>query len=170
MASSSNKLGGSLKERAKERIKMRGAPNFESFDHYKDVRTSCWIVEETSGNFYYDCHGGMKVKQCWHEVGLMYKKGTLEVTSEVRSIPIAQRNYLFAYPGVVLLLIRLLLLKSQIFQSKNMKVMKMSSQNMVSQRMFLSLNLFLGRHQGKESNCQPQPQSPVVALLSQAKA
>ena len=41
VASSSNKLGGSLKERAKERIKQRGAPNFESFDHYKDVRTSC---------------------------------------------------------------------------------------------------------------------------------
>jgi hypothetical protein len=103
VASSSNKMSGSLKERAKERIKMRGNPSFKSFDHYKEVRTSCWIVEERSGSFYCDCPKGMKGKQCWHEVGLLYKKGTLEVTSEVRSIPIirrgrevAQRSFLIA--------------------------------------------------------------------------
>ena len=53
VASSSNKMEGSLKERAKERIKQRGTPNFKSFDHYKKVRTSCWIVEERFGNFYF---------------------------------------------------------------------------------------------------------------------
>ena len=92
VTSSSNKMEGSLKERAKERIKQRGTPNFKSFDHYKKVRTSCWIVEERSGNFYCDCPKGMKGKQCWHEVGLMYKKGTLDVTSEVRSVPINQKR------------------------------------------------------------------------------
>ena len=92
VASSSNRMEGSLKEMAKERIKMRGNPNFVSYSHYKKVRSSCWIVEEVGGNFYCDCPKGMKGKQCWHEVGLMYKKGKLEVTSEVRSVPINQKR------------------------------------------------------------------------------
>ena len=90
--SSSNKLPGSLKERAKERIKQRGIPDFKSFDDYMQIRTSCWIVEERDGNFHCDCPKGMKGKQCWHEVGLLYKAGRLEVTSEVRSVPITQKR------------------------------------------------------------------------------
>ena len=76
----------------KERIKRRANPTFKSLEEFKMIRTSCWILEERDGNFFCDCYKGMKGKQCKHEVGMMYKKGILEVTSEVRSVPINQQR------------------------------------------------------------------------------
>ena len=92
VGSSCNKIVGSLKQRAKERIKQRGSPSFASFDNFLEVRQSCWILEERNDEFYCDCPVGMKGKQCKHEVGLMFKNGHLEVTSEVRSVPINQKR------------------------------------------------------------------------------
>ena len=50
-----------LKKLAKQRITLRGNPEFVSFDQYMDIRQSCWILEERDGEFYCDCPVGMKV-------------------------------------------------------------------------------------------------------------
>ena len=50
-----------LKRLAKKRIKMRGEPQFDSFDQYLEIRQSCWILEERDGQYYCDCPIGMKV-------------------------------------------------------------------------------------------------------------
>ena len=55
------KSGTSLKERAKKRIQARDNPQSSNFDDYLEVRSSCWILEERSGDFYCDCPVGMKV-------------------------------------------------------------------------------------------------------------
>ena len=110
VTSSNNLLNSSLKERAKERIRQRKDPSFESFKDYQKVRSSCWILEERDGDFYCDCPVGMKGnrrmtilfnisivthfagKLCKHTVGLYYLQGKLEVTSEVRSVPLGQKR------------------------------------------------------------------------------
>ena len=51
----------SLKKLAKQRINLRGNPDFSSFDQYMKIRQSCWILEERDGEFYCDCPIGMKV-------------------------------------------------------------------------------------------------------------
>ena len=51
----------SLKRLAKQRINLRGNPEFSSFDQYMKIRQSCWILEERDGEFYCDCPIGMKV-------------------------------------------------------------------------------------------------------------
>ena len=53
----------SLKKLAKLRITVRGEPEFDSFDHYMAVRTSCWILEYRDGQFFGDCPIGMKVNE-----------------------------------------------------------------------------------------------------------
>ena len=93
VASSSNALTGkSLKERAKRRVKERGDPTFAPFDEYKEVRTSCWIVEERGGDFYCDCPVSMKGKLCKITTGFYYRQGMLEVSSHVRCVPIGQKR------------------------------------------------------------------------------
>ena len=62
----------SLKERAKRRIRERGEPTCSSFEEYKAMRTSCWIVEERDGDFYCDCPISMKGKLCKMTTGLYY--------------------------------------------------------------------------------------------------
>ena len=51
----------SLKKLAKQRINLRGNPEFSSFDQYMQIRQSCWILEERDGEYYCDCPVGMKV-------------------------------------------------------------------------------------------------------------
>lgn len=90
VASSENSLiEYNLKQLAKKRIKVRGEPDFETFDRYLEIRQSCWILEERDGQFFCDCPIGMKVGQisflslknliiyfigqtlqtyCWHEL------------------------------------------------------------------------------------------------------
>ena len=55
------KSGTSLKERAKKRIKERELPQSATYDDYLELRSSCWIIEERSGDFFCDCPVGMKV-------------------------------------------------------------------------------------------------------------
>jgi hypothetical protein len=63
VASSENSMTNlSLKQLAKMRIALRGEPEFDFFDHYRAVRTSCWILEFRDGQFFGDCPIGMKVK------------------------------------------------------------------------------------------------------------
>ena len=59
--SSNTLLDMPLKRLAKQRIKKRGEPEFDSFDHYMQIRQSCWIIEERDGQYYCDCPIGMKV-------------------------------------------------------------------------------------------------------------
>ena len=64
VASSDNTLTDmSLKRLAKQRINLRGEPEFDSFDHYMAIRTSCWILEYRDGQFFGDCPIGMKVNK-----------------------------------------------------------------------------------------------------------
>jgi hypothetical protein len=61
--SSSNTLTGPLIDLAKQRLKTRGSPSFSSFDDFKKVRQSCWIIEESGGEFFCDCPVCMKVNE-----------------------------------------------------------------------------------------------------------
>ena len=90
--SKSNRIEKSLKERAKERIKQRETPDHNTFQQYLDTRCSCWLLEERNGDFFCDCPVAMKGKLCHHTVGMAYLQGKLEVTSEVRSVPLGQKR------------------------------------------------------------------------------
>ena len=109
VASSENTMTDmSLKRLAKLRITLRGEPEFDSFDHYMAIRTSCWILEYRNGQFFGDCPIGMKVKEfyqhllfyinifqgklCKHTVGMSYMEGILDVTSQVRAVPLGQKR------------------------------------------------------------------------------
>ena len=59
--SNHNSMSGSLADRAKQRMKARDSPSFNHFDEYKKVRQSCWIIEESKGDFFCDCPVCMKV-------------------------------------------------------------------------------------------------------------
>ena len=89
---SSNKSDKGLKERAKDRIKNREIPTSETFDEYVKMRCSCWIIEQKDDDFYCDCPVGMKGKMCKHTVGLMYRTGLLEESSDVRSVPLGKKR------------------------------------------------------------------------------
>ena len=82
---SSTQSPTSVKELAKTRLAERKLPTSETFDEYKKMRQSCWVLEERDGDFFCDCPVGMKGKLCKHTVGLLYKTERLVVTSEVRS-------------------------------------------------------------------------------------
>lgn len=60
--STNNTIPGPLVELAKKRMRTRGSPSFSTFDEFKKVRQSCWIIEESEGEFYCDCPVCMKVK------------------------------------------------------------------------------------------------------------
>ena len=45
-----------------------------------------------SGDFYCDCPVSMKGKLCKHTTGMAFIKGNVEVTSEVRSVPLGQKR------------------------------------------------------------------------------
>ena len=93
VASSNNTLNETnLKKLAKQRIKMRENPTFTNFDQYIAVRQSCWILEERNKDFFCDCPIGMKGKLCKHSIGLAYREGYLEVTSQVRAVPLGQKR------------------------------------------------------------------------------
>ena len=82
----------SLKQLGKARLPERKLPTSDSFDEYKKLRQSCWILEERNGDFYCDCPLGMKGKLCRHSVGLLYKTERLIVTSEVRSKELGKKR------------------------------------------------------------------------------
>ena len=56
------------------------------------IRTSCWIIEERDGDFFCDCLKGMKAKMCVHTIGMRYKEGHLEPTSDVRAVPLGAKR------------------------------------------------------------------------------
>ena len=58
--SSQNTQSGSLVDRAKQRMNTRASPSF-LYDDYKKARQSCWIIEESGGDFFCDCPVCMKV-------------------------------------------------------------------------------------------------------------
>ena len=60
--SSQNTQSGSLVDRAKQRMNTRASPSFLHYDDYKKARQSCWIIEESGGDFFCDCPVCMKVK------------------------------------------------------------------------------------------------------------
>ena len=82
----------SLKELAKQRLDQRFDERNTNFQDYVKVRSSCYIVEQKGSEFYCDCFEGSKGRVCKHTVGLMYKCGLLEVTSDVRSKPLGQKR------------------------------------------------------------------------------
>ena len=93
VASSENSMTSMpLKRLAKLRIKSRGEPEFDNFDEYMNVRTSCWILEFRNGQFFCDCPVGMKGKLCKHTVGMCYMEGIMEVTSQERAVPLGQKR------------------------------------------------------------------------------
>ena len=92
ISSSSNTLDLPLKKLAKQRIKKRGEVEFETFDNYIEIRQSCWIIEESEGQYYCDCPLGMKGRLCKHTIGMQYKEGRREVTSQVRAVPVGQKR------------------------------------------------------------------------------
>jgi hypothetical protein len=49
-------------------------------------------LEERNGEFYCDGPVDMKGKLCQHSNGMSYLQGKLEVTSEVRSVPLGQKR------------------------------------------------------------------------------
>ena len=63
-----------------------------SFDDAMITRQSCHIIEQVGKDYFCDCHEGIKGRLCKHSVGLMYKCGTLEITSDVRSKPLGQKR------------------------------------------------------------------------------
>ena len=81
-----------LKEIAKQRLSDRFKTSLKSFDEYVKVRSSCYLVEQIGEEFYCDCYEGMKARYCKHAVGLMYKTGVLEVSSDVKSKPLGQKR------------------------------------------------------------------------------
>ena len=82
-----------LKDCAKERLKSRfDVSRHSSFDDAMMTRQSCHIIEQVGNDYFCDCHEGIKGRLCKHSVGLMYKCGTLEITSDVRSKPLGQKR------------------------------------------------------------------------------
>ena len=92
VTSQSNSSGKPLKVRAKTRLSQRKEPSVSSFDDYMAVRNSCWILEERNGDYFCDCPKGSKGKICKHTVGLLYRNGHLEATSDVRSVRLGQKR------------------------------------------------------------------------------
>lgn len=86
--SSSGNPSITLKDHARLRMKNRLEPDCDTFEEYMSVRNCCWIIEEIDGQFYCNCPQGMKGKMDKHAVGMMYKTGVLQVTSDVRSNPL----------------------------------------------------------------------------------
>ena len=68
VASCSASPGTRLKTVGKQRISERRIPTATSFDEYKAMRNSCWIVEEQKSDgksdMFCDCSGGQKGKLC----------------------------------------------------------------------------------------------------------
>lgn len=82
-----------LKDYAKERLKSRfDVSRHSSYDDAMITRQSCHIIEQVGKDYFCDCHEGIKGRLCKHSVGLMYKCGTLEITSDVRSKPLGQKR------------------------------------------------------------------------------
>ena len=92
VASSNLSSTSSLKEAGKKRFEERKVPTVSTFDEYKRMRQSCYILEEREGDLFCDCYLGMKGKLCKHGTGLLYRTGKLEVTSEVRSVKLGQKR------------------------------------------------------------------------------
>ena len=82
-----------LKDIAKQRLSHRfNSSLLTSFDEYLKIRSSCYLVEQIGSEFFCDCYEGMKARVCKHAVGLMYKTGVLEISSDVRSKPLGQKR------------------------------------------------------------------------------
>ena len=73
-------------------LKIDNATVVSSFDDAMMTRQSCHIIEQVGNDYFCDCHEGIKGRLCKHSVGLMYKCGTLEITSDVRSKPLGQKR------------------------------------------------------------------------------
>ena len=56
----------------------------------KKLRESCWIIEESNGDFFCDCEAGFKGHLCDHVIGMHYrnKTGKIEESEQVRSLPL----------------------------------------------------------------------------------
>ena len=67
-------------------------PECQSFDESMKIRQSCHLVEQVNNEFFCDCPLGIKGKMCKHTVGLLYKTGIMEITSDVRSKPLGQKR------------------------------------------------------------------------------
>ena len=50
------------------------------------------ILEQRGGDFYCDCPVGMKGKMCKRTVGMLYRDGIIEPTSDVRAVPLGGKR------------------------------------------------------------------------------
>ena len=92
-SSSTKNTEDSLKEIAKQRIMERfKISDSQTFDESMKIRQSCHLIEQVNDEFFCDCPLGIKGKMCKHTVAMLYKTGTLEITSDVRSKPLGQKR------------------------------------------------------------------------------
>ena len=56
------------------------------------IRQNCHLIEQVNDEFFCDCPLSIKGKMCKHTCAMLYKTGTLEITSDVHSKPLGQKR------------------------------------------------------------------------------
>lgn len=82
---------GELTELAKVKLVERANPDPTlGWDKKKEIKESCWILEERDGDFFCDCKFGFKGHLCDHTLGMHYRQetGMLEASDQVHCIVI----------------------------------------------------------------------------------
>ena len=92
LSSKSKKSGDNLKERVKEYISKFKKKNTEGFEHFKNLKTSVYEIEE-DGDFYKcSCPIGLKKYFCKHNIGLAIKFKNLQIPETAMSVPLAEKR------------------------------------------------------------------------------
>ena len=94
LARTNPKSNSSLSELAKVKLQERSNPSSIPWDKKKEIKESCWVVEESENDFFCDCKEGVKGHLCCHCIGMHYRENTgrLEVSHSVRSLPLHQKR------------------------------------------------------------------------------
>ena len=64
----------SLPDLVRLRLEKRSHPEYNSFQEFFSIRSSCHLVEEINGDFYCDCFFGIKGHLCKHTLALTYDR------------------------------------------------------------------------------------------------
>ena len=67
-------------------------PYYSIQDDVENNDKTRFCVNFSTKRFFCDCHEGMKECVCKHAIGLMFKTGVLEISSDVRSKPLGQKR------------------------------------------------------------------------------
>jgi hypothetical protein len=67
---------GSLSDLAKVKLTERASLSNIHWDEKKQIKESCWILEERDGDFFCDCPVGFKGGLWDHTVGMHYRNET----------------------------------------------------------------------------------------------